>query len=70
MFDTHLFDSWFSILSGAFLFALLFTSLGIMSDYAFDGLVYISKQSMGLFGLAFTGYIWVALYLRSEDQRN
>lgn len=70
MFDTQLFDSWLSILGGAFFFALLFISLGIMSDYAFDGIVYVSKLSLGLFGLAFTGYIWVALYLRSEDQRN
>ena len=68
MFDTHLFTSWISILGGACLFALLFITLGIMSDYAFDGIVYVSNQSLGLSALAFTGYIWVALYLKTTGK--
>lgn len=67
MFDTHVFESWISILGGAFLFALLFITVGIMSDYVFDGTVHVTKQSLGLSGLAFTGYIGVALYLRGEN---
>ena len=67
MFDTQLFDSWLSILTGALVFALLFIALGIMSDYAFDGVLYVSYQSLSLSALAFTGYIWVALYLKNQN---
>jgi len=69
MFDTRLFDSWPMILSGAFLFAVMFIAVGIMSEYAVEGIVHVSNQSLGLSGLAFAGYIWVALFLRREDQK-
>ena len=69
MFDTGLFNSWLAIFSGAFLFALLFITVGIMSEYAIEGVVQVTHQALGLSGLAFTGYIWVALYLRSKDQK-
>ena len=68
MFDTQLFNSWTSVIAGALLFAALFIFLGIMSDFAFDGVLKVSNQSLGLSALAFTGYIGVATYLRQEGR--
>ena len=70
MFDTQIFGSWPAILVGALFFACLFTLVGVMSDFVFEGIFRLSKQSIGFSILAFAGYLLVALAIKqSKDEK-
>ena len=68
MFDAQFFDSWLSILVGATGFALLFTIVGVMSDLVFEGVIRLSNRSIGLFSIAFSGYLCIAMVIRHQNQ--
>ena len=64
MFNSQVFKSWPSILAGALLFGAMFMIAGAMSELVIDGTARVSRQVQALAGLAFVGYIMVALIIR------
>lgn len=68
MFDAHVFKSWSAILAGALVFGVLFSLVGAMSELVLGGEMRMSRQAASLAGLAFVGYIVVALLIRRQER--
>lgn len=64
MFDDQAFASWPLILSGAALFAMLFTLLMMLADLLFDGTFEVTRGAISIGGAAFAGYVVAALIRR------
>ena len=66
MFGSGVFESWLTILLGALIFAMLFSIVGMMSDFVLDGEMHFTNKSAALGALAFVGYMGVATFLRIQ----
>lgn len=64
LFDDGLFQSWPLILAGACLFSMLFGLVATMADVLLGGELTLSARVIAFSGLAFVGFIGVALRLR------
>lgn len=64
MFNSHVFQSWLTVVAGGFLFSLLFVLVGAMSELVMEGEMRISNKAISLGLLAFVGYIGVASFIR------
>lgn len=67
MFGARAFASWPIIFLGAVCFAVLFASVGMMTEYVFDGEFHVTKHVIGLSLFAFVGYVLVAYQVRIEQ---
>ena len=69
MFESHVFQSWLSVLIGGVLFAVLFVLVGMMADLVLDGgEIRLTNKALALGLLAFVGYVGVARFLKSKLQ--
>lgn len=64
MFNSHVFQSWLTVLAGGLIFALLFVLVGAMSELVMDGEMKITNKAISLGLLAFVGYVGVASFIR------
>lgn len=70
MFNERAFGTWPLVLTGAALFAALFTLVALMAEGLFEGTVRLNRSIVG-FGLtAFAGYVFVAMLLRHDQSRS
>ncbi len=69
MFNSQAFQSWFTVVLGGFVFALLFMLVGMMSGLVLDGELHVSRMAVSLGLLAFVGYVGVASAVRTRKQR-
>ena len=69
MFNSQAFQSWFIVVLGGFVFALLFMLVGMMSGLVIDGELHMTRMAVSLGLLAFVGYIGVASAVRMRKQQ-
>lgn len=67
MFGNELFRNWPVVLLGAGCFSGFYGMIILMSDRLMFGIEGISREVLGIIGLAFVGYVMVAMIIRRDE---